>query len=266
MTEHKPAKKNRLTLYIGIALLLGIVTGFLLNKYYVGEDNNKIANAEMQLKHLSLLMKPYSTAKDSSLFAVLQQQKINISSQKKKAEQSLLNTEDETTVLATIKKLTDSLKGINTLLTAQTDTVSPAYKELQKENDFIALQKNDVLKNNVLKYSVSVGNNQQPASALGGEMVTAIRYNLPVIVVIFSDGELNLIKVKQSWQNISPYGTLLYQGDLFGADIFLGLKVLRADSNERMRKVIIEALSVNEPIIINAIIDPEDYKWLIVRR
>lgn len=101
---------------------------------------------------------------------------------------------------------------------------------------------------------------------MAGEMITAIRYNLPVIVVIFSDGELNLIKVKQSWQNISPYGTLLYQGDLFGADTFLGLKVLRADSNERMRRVIIEALSVNEPIIINAIIDPEDYKWLIVRR
>lgn len=147
MSEHKPAKNNHLTLYIGIALLLGIVTGFLLNKYYVGEDNNKIANAEMQLKHLSVRMKPYTTAKDSSSFVLLQQQKINISSQKKKEEQSLLNTEDETTVLATIKKLTDSLKGITTLLTAQTDTTSPAYKELQKENDFISLQKNDVLKN-----------------------------------------------------------------------------------------------------------------------
>lgn len=101
---------------------------------------------------------------------------------------------------------------------------------------------------------------------MAGEMITAKRYNLPVIVVVFSDGELNLIKVKQSWKNLPPYGTLLYQGDLFGANIFLGIKVLTADSNESMRKVIIEALSVNEPVIINAIIDPEDYKWLIVRR
>jgi thiamine pyrophosphate-dependent acetolactate synthase large subunit-like protein len=62
------------------------------------------------------------------------------------------------------------------------------------------------------------------------------------------------------------YGTLLYQGDLFCSDIFLVIKVLRADSIESMRKAIIEALSVNEPIIINAVIDPEDYKWLIVRR
>ena len=64
-----------------------------------------------------------------------------------------------------------------------------------------------------------------------GEMITARRYNLPVIVVVFSDGELNLIKVKQSWKNLSPYGTMLYQGDLFGADMFLGVRVLRADSH-----------------------------------
>jgi acetolactate synthase I/II/III large subunit len=101
---------------------------------------------------------------------------------------------------------------------------------------------------------------------MAGEMITAKRYNLPIIIIVFSDGELNLIKVKQSWKNIPPYGTILYHGDLFGTDVFLGVKVLRADSSESMRKSIIEALSVNEPVIINAVIDPEDYKWLIVRR
>ncbi len=101
---------------------------------------------------------------------------------------------------------------------------------------------------------------------MAGEMITAKRYNLPVIVVVFSDGELNLIKVKQSWKNIPSFGTLLYQGDLFGTDIFLGIRVLRADSHDGMVKTIIEALSVNEPVIINAVIDPEDYNWLIVKR
>ena len=33
-----------------------------------------------------------------------------------------------------------------------------------------------------------------------------------------------------------------------------------------MRKSVIEALAVNEPVIINAVIDPEEYRWLIVRR
>jgi len=101
---------------------------------------------------------------------------------------------------------------------------------------------------------------------MAGEIITARRYNLPVIIVVFSDGELNLIKVKQSWKNIAPYGTALYQDDLFASEVFLGVKVLRVDSYDGMKKAVIEALTVNEPIIINAVIDPEDYQWLIVKR
>ena len=101
---------------------------------------------------------------------------------------------------------------------------------------------------------------------MAGEIITMRRYNLPVIVVVFSDGELNLIKIKQSWKELPAYGTLLYQSDLFDSDIFMGVRVLRASSSEAMRKAVIEALSVNEPVIINAVIDPEDYKWLIVIR
>jgi acetolactate synthase-1/2/3 large subunit len=100
----------------------------------------------------------------------------------------------------------------------------------------------------------------------GGEMATARRYNLPIIVVVFSDGELNLIKVKQTWKNLSPYGTILYQGDLFSADRFLGVRVLKAVTHDEMRRAVIEALAVNEPVIINAVIDPEEYGWLIVKR
>ena len=101
---------------------------------------------------------------------------------------------------------------------------------------------------------------------MAGEMITLRRYNLPVIIVVFSDGELNLIKVKQSWKDLPAYGTLLYQNDLFDSEVFFGVRVLKADSIETMRRAVIEALSVNGPIIINAVIDPEDYKWLIVRR
>ncbi len=98
-----------------------------------------------------------------------------------------------------------------------------------------------------------------------GEMVTAQRYKLPIIVVVFSDGELNLIKLKQSWKDISPYGTILYQGDLFGSDIFLGIKVIKADTNDSMRRALNTAMSIDEPVIINAMIDPDDYKWMITR-
>jgi acetolactate synthase I/II/III large subunit len=101
---------------------------------------------------------------------------------------------------------------------------------------------------------------------MAGELITARRYNLPIITVVFSDGELNLIKIKQSWKNLPPYGTILYQGDLFESDRFFGIRVIQATSHDTMRSAVIDALSVNEPVIINAVIDPEDYSWLIVKR
>jgi acetolactate synthase-1/2/3 large subunit len=99
-----------------------------------------------------------------------------------------------------------------------------------------------------------------------GEILTARRNNLPVIVIVLSDGELNLIKLKQSWKDLKPGGMNLYYGELFGSDIFLGVKVLRADSHESMRKGVNSSLLLKEPVIINAIIDPDDYKWLVVKR
>ncbi|MGB8490201.1 MAG: thiamine pyrophosphate-binding protein [Bacteroidales bacterium] len=101
---------------------------------------------------------------------------------------------------------------------------------------------------------------------MAGEVITARRYNLPVIIIVFSDGELNLIRVKQSWQNIQPYGTGLYSGDLFNSDNFLGVRVLTATDEKEMRTAVNTAISLNEPVIINARIDPEDYEWLIVRK
>jgi acetolactate synthase I/II/III large subunit len=99
-----------------------------------------------------------------------------------------------------------------------------------------------------------------------GEIMTARRYNLPVIIVVMSDGELNLIKIKQSWKDLPPYGTHLYSGDLFNSDTFLGVSVLTVDSADKMKKAVNIALSLDKPVIINAIIDPEDYKWLIVKQ
>jgi acetolactate synthase I/II/III large subunit len=99
-----------------------------------------------------------------------------------------------------------------------------------------------------------------------GEIMTARRYNLPLITVVMSDEELNLIRLKKFWHDLSPYGTELYSGELFGADIFLGIPVLNADTEFAMRKAVNRALSFDSPVIINARIDPEDYKWLIVRQ
>ena len=144
--EPTPAKKNRLTLYIGIALLLGIMAGFILNKSYVGEENTRIANAELQSKDVLLQMKQYEKAKDTVVFLRLLQQQQNLISQKKATENTLLNTTNCITQIRLLQILGDSVATINTLIAAQTDTVSNAYKTLVQQKNLISLQKNESLK------------------------------------------------------------------------------------------------------------------------
>lgn len=61
-----PAKKSRLTLYIIIALVLGVLVGFALNKSYVEEENEKIANFDSSIKDVKDLIK---VEKDSAALA-----------------------------------------------------------------------------------------------------------------------------------------------------------------------------------------------------
>ncbi|MRR20567.1 thiamine pyrophosphate-binding protein [bacterium] len=98
-----------------------------------------------------------------------------------------------------------------------------------------------------------------------GEMITARRCGLKVIVVVLSDGELNLIRLKQSWKELSPYGTSLCQGSLFGADTFLGTEVIRVTDAREMHTAVLRALQSESSAIIEAAVDPSVYSNLVVR-
>ena len=144
--ETIPAKKSKLTLYIGIALVLGIIAGFILNKSYVGEENTRITNAELQSKEVLNQMKQFEKVKDTVVFATLLQQQKNLLAQKKDAENSLLNMPDGAVQLSTVMILRDSIAKINLLVAAQSDTVSSAYKTLVQQKNLISFQKNESLK------------------------------------------------------------------------------------------------------------------------
>ncbi len=144
--EVKPSKPNRLTLYIGIALIAGIIAGFILNKSYVGTENANIANADIQAGLMHEKMKPYEVVKDSVAFNTLTANKKNILLQKENVEAGLLGSQDETRSFAGIRLFSDSLKVINNRLAALTDTGNAIYKELQKQRGLIAIQNNDNLK------------------------------------------------------------------------------------------------------------------------
>ena len=140
------SKKSRLTLYIGIALVIGILTGFILNKQYVGTENSRIMNAEAQQKLLHDKMKVYESPKDTIAFGALNKLKEEVTAKKKAAERAILNNNTNTSGVDELLFYTDSLKNINSRIALLLDTSNAGYKALQKEKEFVDAQKTESLK------------------------------------------------------------------------------------------------------------------------
>jgi Na+/H+-dicarboxylate symporter len=144
--EMIPTKRSKLTLYIGIALVAGILAGFVINKSYVGRENTQIANADIQLSHIDQAMLAFEKINDTASFNLLQEVQKKLITQKKTAEADLLNTTEESAALSKIKLATDSLKQIQISVAAFSDTTSANYKTLQLQRELIVTQKANSLK------------------------------------------------------------------------------------------------------------------------
>lgn len=73
--QNTPKKKSKLTLYIIIALVIGIGLGFILNKNYVFEENKKLESIEVTLQQVQHQL---SQTQDSLQTIALEQQKKTI--------------------------------------------------------------------------------------------------------------------------------------------------------------------------------------------
>ena len=144
--QEQGAKRNRLTLYIGIGLLLGIITGFLLNRYYVGNENERLANAETQQDDLHKKMKVFETASDTVLYKNIAEQKKKTEAAKKSAEQKTLDDVTGEAAGNEAIMLGDSAKNLGLKMAALVDTDNVHYKSLAKQYDLVTAQKADVTK------------------------------------------------------------------------------------------------------------------------
>ena len=144
--EIKAAGRSKLTLYIGIGLVLGIVAGFLLNTYYVGNENLNISNAELQQKNLHDQMKGFETAKDTVAYQKFAAQKKQLDVLKKATEKEITADVSGEKAFKTVALLNDSIKNIDGRMAAMLDTSNIQYKNLVKQTALLAIQKTEVTK------------------------------------------------------------------------------------------------------------------------
>lgn len=100
---------------------------------------------------------------------------------------------------------------------------------------------------------------------MAGEMATAMRLSTKVIFVLMSDKELSLINIKQEKKDYHPYGTRLHNESRVSSGSFFGVPVLEARTPGEYRSALDQAFAAPGPVIIEAFVNKDDYKDLILK-
>jgi acetolactate synthase I/II/III large subunit len=96
-----------------------------------------------------------------------------------------------------------------------------------------------------------------------GEINTAVRLRLPVVFVVLRDNFLSLIKVKQDRKKFHSHGVEIFGRGYRSSDNFFGARVVTVRSEDAFREVLRAGLQGNEPLIIEAVVDPSEYDEII---
>lgn len=98
------------------------------------------------------------------------------------------------------------------------------------------------------------------------ELATASRYNIPVIQIVLNNHVLGMVR---QWQTLfygQRYSSTILDDkvDFVKVSEGLGVKAVRVSDIDGFKKAFNEALSLNEPIVIECVIDNDDKVWPMV--
>src|SRR5207237_7104838 len=94
--------------------------------------------------------------------------------------------------------------------------------------------------------------------------LTLIReYGLPIVIVVFSDRSLSLIRVSEERRGIAPYGVDFCPPDFAAVAAAFGIASKRASTLAEVRTAVEKALSERIPFLIDVPIDYREYYELV---
>lgn len=99
-----------------------------------------------------------------------------------------------------------------------------------------------------------------------GELATAVRLNLPVVIIVLTDNDLALIRIKQEKKQNPAYGTPIRKVGTIGGDNIFGVPVFGADNADEFRAALDKAFATDGPVIVEARISSLEYDDLVLRK
>jgi acetolactate synthase I/II/III large subunit len=99
-----------------------------------------------------------------------------------------------------------------------------------------------------------------------GELATAVRYGVKVVIVLFTDNDLALIRIKQEKKGNPIYGTPVRETGTIGAPQLFGVPVLTAGDPEAFRAALEKAFAADGPVVVEALLDSREYDDVVLRK
>ncbi|MDF1513669.1 MAG: thiamine pyrophosphate-binding protein [Anaerolineae bacterium] len=95
---------------------------------------------------------------------------------------------------------------------------------------------------------------------VASELETAVRLNLPIVVVVLADEAMSLIRLKQLASGYQPVGTLMGPTDWVKVARGYGAHGVAVDNEKAFCEAFSHALAARTPTLIEARIDPAEYQ------
>ncbi|MFC5373700.1 thiamine pyrophosphate-binding protein [Brevundimonas faecalis] len=99
-----------------------------------------------------------------------------------------------------------------------------------------------------------------------GELATAVREKLPLVIVIFTDNDLALIRIKQEKKSNPIYGTPVRAEGTIGGPSLFGVPVTVARDPAEFRAALEAGFAADGPVIVEALLDSREYDQLVLRK
>ena len=99
-----------------------------------------------------------------------------------------------------------------------------------------------------------------------GELATAARLKLPMVIVVFTDNDLALIRIKQEKKANPIYGTPVRASGTIGGPVLLGVPVTVAATPDEFRAALEAGFAADSPVIVEALLDSREYDGLVLRK
>jgi pyruvate dehydrogenase (quinone) len=91
-----------------------------------------------------------------------------------------------------------------------------------------------------------------------GDLLTAVAYRLPVVLVVFDNGRLGMVKLEQEQGGLPEFGTILHNPDLAEVARAMGLAAVRVSDPHDLDAAVRDALAAGGPVLLDVLTNPDE--------